>query len=407
MEPSSSTWRAGCASQSAECEYQNAKCTEAKPVTQTRDARDRSNREDIFAKTKILHPGSTESAVISSLLAEMDGVIAGIATLNRRSAYAALETAFSGLKVQSETLSGAETSEFIELVHLVLLQFARGETIRVSGPRQARELDVCLKYNDAYEAALYHAMEFLARNLFDHLEKYSPNQYLRAALRVLGKEYYRALTDSYQTDSILDESAVLQEDEPCREDGGWKREEGGGKEEALTVVGPEAGNPAARPPEDVPGQDVEQQMFHNWYEGNLSRSELARLYGLTMDRVNQILLRVAQTFESGRLHGMVKWLTEMGEDGDIIWLLSKGMTAADVGQKVHRNQWVVYKHRDAVLKRFEPLRLAGDAGRAFCARLFGLETGAVHEEHLSQAARDWAVKVGLMERETEAPALSG
>ena len=107
---------------------------------------------------------------MSSLLAEMEQVIAGIAGLNRRSAYAALETVFDSLKAGHEKLSEAETSEFIELVHLVLLQFARGETIRVSGPKQARALDVCLKYNDAYEAALYRAMEFLARNLFDHLE---------------------------------------------------------------------------------------------------------------------------------------------------------------------------------------------------------------------------------------------
>ena len=48
------------------------------------------------------------------------------------------------------------------------------------------------------------------------------------------------------------------------------------------------------------------------------------------------------------------------------------MTAADVGQKVQRTQWVVYKHRDAVLRRFKALRLTGDEGRAFCARLFGL-----------------------------------
>jgi len=95
-------------------------------------------------------------------------------------------------------------------------------------------------------------------------------------------------------------------------------------------------------------------------------------------------------------------LIEMGEDGDIIWLLSKDMTAADVGLKVQRNQWVVYKHRDAVLRRFKVLRLAGDEGRAFCARLFGLQTGAAKGKRVSQAARDWAVEVGLLEPETEA-----
>ncbi len=338
---------------------------------------------------------STGGVAVSSLSAEMDRVIAGIATLNRRSAYTAIETAFGGLKAACETLGEAETSEFIELVHLVLLQFARGETIRVSGPNQARELDVCLKYNDVYEAALYRAMEFLARNLFDHLEEYSPRQYLRAALRVLGKEYYRVLTDSYHTDSILEESTTSREDEPGA--AAFAR-----PAEGLTVVGPGEQGPPAQLPEDVPGQELEQQMFYNWHEGNLSRLELTRLYGLTMDRVNQALLRVARTHENGRYYGMVKWLIEMGEDGDIIWLLSKGMTAVDVGQKVHRNHWVVYKHRDAVLRRFKVLRLAGDEGRAFCARLFGLQTDAAHGEHLPQATRDWAVKVGLMELGTEA-----
>jgi len=343
-----------------------------------------------------MEPSNSPGGVaMSALLAEMERVIAGVAELDRRSAYAAIEAVFGELKAKQETLSEAETSEFIELVHLVLLQFARGETIRVSGARQSRELDVCLKYNDVYEAALYRAMEFLARNLFDHLEKYSRRQYLRAALRVLGKEYYRVLTDSYHTDSIPEESTALREDDPGA--AALAR-----PEEGLTVVGPgEHGRPAQLP-EDAPGQGLEQQMFYNWHDGNLSRLELARLYGLTMGRVNQALLRVARMHENGRHYGMVKWLIEMGEDGDIIWLLSKGMTAADVGQKVQRNHWVVYKHRDAVLRRFKVLRLAGDEGRAFCARLFGLQTDAAHEEHLPQAARDWAVKVGLMEPGTEA-----
>ena len=354
-------------------------------------------------------PSSTEGAAKSPLLAEMERVITGIAGLNRRSAYGALETVFAGLKATYETLSEAEASEFIELVHLVLLQFAHGETIRVSGPTQARELDVCLKYNDVYEAALYHAMEFLARNLFDHIEEYSPRQYLRAALRVLGKEYHRALMDSYHTDTIPEESATSSEDEPgasvfAGAEEYLSRAGVACSEEALTVVGPEEENPPARLPDDVPGQETEQQMFDNWHEGNLSRYELTRLYGVTMDRVNQVLLRVARAYEDGRHYDMVKWLVEMGEDGDIIWLLSKDMTAADVGQKVHRNQWVVYKHRDAVLRRFQALRLMGDEGRAFCATLFGLQTDSVRGERFPQTTRDWAVKVGLMELGTEAQA---
>ena len=112
-------------------------------------------------------------------------------------------------------------------------------------------------------------------------------------------------------------------------------------------------------------------------------------------------------YEDGRLYGMVKWLIAMGEDGDIIWLLSKDMTAADVGQKVHRNQWVVYKHRDAVLRRFKALPLTGDEGREFCARLFGLRTDSAQEEHFPQASRDWAVKVGLMEPGVKALAPPG
>ena len=355
---------------------------------------------------------STGVAAKSSLLVEMERVISGIARLNRRSAYGELETVFAGLKATYETLSEAETSEFIELVHLVLLQFARGETIRVSGPNQARGLDVCLKYNDVYEAALYRAMEFLARNLFDHLEEYSPRQYLRAALRVLGKEYHRALMDSCHTDSIPEESAAVRDDELgsavfAGPEESFSRASAACSAEALTVVGPEEANPPAHLPEDVVGQGVEQQLFYNWYEGNLSRFELMRLYGLTMDRVNQILLRVARAYEDGRHYGMVRWLVEMGEDGDIIWLLSKDMTAADVGHKVHRNQWVVYKHRDAVLRRFAALRLMGDEGRAFCATLFGLQADSVHREYLPQATQDWAVKVGLAEQETEAQAPAG
>jgi hypothetical protein len=349
---------------------------------------------------------------MSALLAEMDKVIAGIAGLNRRSAYAALETVFGGLKASYETLSEAETSEFIELVHLVMLQFARGETVRVSGARQAREVEVCLKYNDVYEAALYHAMEFLARNLFDHIEKYSPHQYLHAALRVLGKEYYRALKDSYHTDTIPEELAAPGE---CEAGTGvaagseelLSRAGDARSGEELTVVGPEEAVPPACLPAELTAQMTEQQMFYNWYEGNLSRLELTRLYGSTMDLVNQALLRVARTYDGGRHYGMVKWLIELGEDGDIIWLLSKDMTAADVGQKVHRNQWVVYKHRDAVLRRFRALGLTNEERRAFCAKLFGIETGAADEEYLPGAARDRALKVILPALGTEAPALPG
>jgi hypothetical protein len=330
---------------------------------------------------------STGDAAMSSLLAEMDQVIAGIAKLDRRSAYAALETVFGGLKASCETLSEAETSEYIELVHLVLLQFARGETIRVSGPNQVHELDVCLKYNDVYEAALYHAMEFLARNLFDHLEKYSPHQYLHAALRVLGKEYYRALKDSYHTDTIPEESAPSSEYEPSPADAR--------ADEALTVAGPEQKNPPACVSEDGAELKTDQQMFYNWYEGNLSRFELTRLYGLTIDVVDQTLLRVARTYDGGRHYGMVKWLVELGEDGDIIWLLSKDMTAADVGQKVSRNKWVVYKHRDAVLRRFQALRLTGDDGRALCAKLFGLDGAPESGQNMPHATRDRALRVSL------------
>ena len=159
----------------------------------------------------------------------------------------------------------------------MLLQFARGEIIRVSGLKQHRELDVCLRYNDVYEAALQRAMEFLSRNLIDHLEKYSPNQYLRAALRVLGKEYYQVLTDSYHTDSIPDESAAFREDEPGSamleepEDAAG-RYSGVCTEEALAVAGSGDGNAPARL-DDAAGRLVTgQQMFYNWYEGNLSRS---------------------------------------------------------------------------------------------------------------------------------------
>ena len=342
---------------------------------------------------------------MSPLLAEMDGVIAGIARLNRRSAFAALETVFGGLKARYEELTEAEVSEFVELVHLVLLQFARGATIRVSGPRQRRGLDVCLKYNDVYEAALHRTMEFLSRHLPDHLEKYSPRQYLRAALRELGKEYYQVLTDSYHTESIPEESAASTDDEAGATVGPEEflsGHDGACPEEALTAVGPEGGCVPAYSYETADGQTWEQQMFCNWYEGNLSRCEMARLYGVSMDCVDRTLLRVALAYEEGRHYGMIKWLIEMGEDGDIIWLLSKDMTAADVGQKVHRNQWVVYKHRDAVRRRLEVLRLSGDEGRAFCARLFGLRADPAGAEGVKQTGRGRAARAGLAEKEAQA-----
>lgn len=338
-----------------------------------------------------------------SLLAEMDRVITGIAQLNRRSAFAALETVFAGLKARYDVLSEAEVSEFVELVHLLLLQFARGATIRVSGPRQRRGLDVYLKYNDVYEAALHRTMEFLSRHLPDHLEKYSPRQYLRAALRVLGKEYYQVLTDSYHTESIPEESAASTDDEAGATVGPEEFPSGHDEvcpEEALTAVGPEDGQALACPDETVGGR--EQQMFYNWYEGNLSRCEMARLYGMTMDSVNRTLLRVARIYEGGRHYGMVKWLVEMGEDGDIIWLLSKDMTAADVGQKVHRNQWVVYKHRDAVRRRIEALQLAGGDGRAFCTKLFGLSSDSVRADRVKQIGSGRPAQVSLVEREAQA-----
>ncbi|MBN2466050.1 hypothetical protein JXD38_10570 [candidate division WOR-3 bacterium] len=339
---------------------------------------------------------------MSPLLAEMDRVIAGIARLDRRSAFAALEAVFGGLKARYEVLSEAEVSEFVELTHLILLQFARGATIRVSGPRQPHGLDVCLKYNDVYEAALHRTMEFLSRHLHDHIEKYSPRQYLRASLRVLGKEYHNVLSDSYRTESIPEESAALKEDEagstttPGPEEL-TGRQIGVCTEEALLAAAPDGGYARACPDESAGGR--EQQMFYNWYEGNLSRCEVARLYGMTMECVDRTLLKVARTYEDGRHYGMIKWLVEMGEDGDIIWLLSKDMTAADVGQKIHRNQWVVYKHRDAVRRRLGALGLTGDEGRAFLARLFGLPAGA---ECTRQLGRGRTAKAALVRPATQA-----
>ncbi|HTW92873.1 MAG TPA: hypothetical protein VMH22_14370 [bacterium] len=345
-----------------------------------------------------------EEMLESPLLAEMDRVIDGIAQRDRKGAYAALEAVFEGLKAGYERLSEAEISEFAELVHLVLLQFARGATIRVSGSKQHRELDVCLKYNDVYEAALSRAMEFLSRNLIDHIEKYSPQQYLRAALRVLGKEYHQVLTESYHTDSIPEESAASSEDEEnavaAAPEEFAHRHSRTCPEELLTALGPENGS--------SPGRAVDQELFYNWYEGNLSRFELTRLYDMTMDGVDRTLARVARSYHDGRHFGLVRWLLELGDDGDIIWLLSKGMTAADVGRKVQRNQWVVYKRRDAVLRRCAALGLTGDEGRAFCARLFGPQSEGARPpsdagnasrmsprraEDVPPVRRDWAAEL--------------
>jgi hypothetical protein len=212
------------------------------------------------------------------------------------------------------------------------------------------------------------------------------------------------LTDSYHTDSIPDESAATQDDDASgpaavRAEGSGCGYGGAGSSEALAVVGPER---AVQP--DAPDRDrADEQMFLNWYEGNLSRCELTRLYCLPMDGVDETLVRVARTYDDGRHYGMVKWLVEMGEDGDIIWLLSKDMTAADVGQKIQRNQWVVYKHRDAILKRLAALGLTGAEGRAVFARMLGMETGMSPAERAPEAGRRRAAPAGLAALSAQAP----
>jgi hypothetical protein len=53
--------RVGRTSQSAKCKCQSAKCLGAESATKTRSARSRSNRENIFAKTTVLHACSTKN----------------------------------------------------------------------------------------------------------------------------------------------------------------------------------------------------------------------------------------------------------------------------------------------------------------------------------------------------------
>ena len=95
------------------------------------------------------------------------------------------------------------------------------------------------------------------------------------------------------------------------------------------------------------------EIFHSWFVGNLSRAELARLYGKTPAQVNQSILRIArQVFEQGRLYPLVSSLVRLNDNGDIFWLWLKGLTAQQIGEKVAKSHWVVYKRLETMRHKF-------------------------------------------------------
>ena len=108
------------------------------------------------------------------------------------------------------------------------------------------------------------------------------------------------------------------------------------------------------------------ELFYDWFVGTLSRQELARLHGLTLPEVDAALLHASTRFEHGRLYPLVKWLIEQAEDGDIFLLFTKGLSGEQIGEKVGKTNWTVYKRLNNVRKRVEELRAAGGLQELRC-----------------------------------------
>jgi len=235
-------------------------------------------------------------------------------------------------------------------------------------------------------------MAFLARNFLQHIDEYAPQQYLRAALRELAKEYAREReirSQSVPVDTILErvtpDGTEVEPPEPVADEA------------------PAYATEYAYVREEKPDGEI----FYDWFVGNLSRLELAKLYGFTLDQVNRAILRVAQgVFEQGRLYPLVSSLVHLNEDGDILWLSLKGLTGEQIGQKVSKSHWVVYKRLDSLRKRFGRLRELGDAGRVFGAWLCGRQTGPEQAAAVRRILHEYGAELGLHETEFEDPALS-
>lgn len=325
-----------------------------------------------------------------SFIEQIDRVIRSIGKLSRREAFGALEEVFRTLKARPG-LSESEVKRFFDMVTLVLLVYPRGMTIRISGAGAGSICEERLDFNDVYEAALDRTMEFLARNLLNHIDEYEPRQYLRAALRALAKEYARERTqrrdsitvDNYD-DAAEDETANPERDLVQEETPAWLREY-----------------------DYVRDDKPDGEMFHGWFVGNLSRAELARLYGKTPAQVNAAILRIArQDFEQGRLYPLVSSLVRLNDNGDIFWLWLKGLTAQQIGEKVAKSHWVVYKRLETMRRRFARLKNLGDPGRRFGAWLCGVSPELIRQADVRRVLEDQGAELGLEAAEFE-PATVG
>ena len=289
---------------------------------------------------------------MSALIRKMDRIIAQVGKLGRRAAFGALQEVF-GLVKAHEPLSETEVKRYFDLVTLVLLVYPRGMTIRISGAGQTAGIrEEYLRFDDNYEVALERTIDFLARNFLDHLEEYAPLEYLRACLRTLAKEY--GIARMRQNESVPVGDAA----EPAEsEDGTLVYENEPAQEEAPAYL---------KEYEAVRDEKPDGELFYDWYVGTLSRRELAQLHGLTEDQIEVMILRTAANFEQGRLYPLVSWLIGLKEDGDILLLFSKGLTGEQIGQKVAKSHWLIYKRISGLRKRFEQM---GDAGRVMLTQM--------------------------------------
>lgn len=326
-----------------------------------------------------------------SFIERLDRVIAEVGKLSRREAFTALQDAFGAIR-ELPGPSEAELKRFFDLITLVFLVYPRGMTIRISGAGSGSICEERLEFNDRYEAALDRTMDFLARNFLNHLDEYTPQQYLRAALRTLAKEY--SLERAHQRESVAVDSFC---DQPA-EDGSVSEERDLAQEE---------------PPAWLQAYDYirenrpDGEIFHSWFVGNLSRRELARLYGLSPARVNQAILDIARrTFEQGRLYPLVSSLVRLSDNGDIFWLWLKGLTAQQIGEKVAKSHWVVYKRLEAVRRKFARLQAQGETGRQFGAWLCGVSPELIRQEKVHRLLEQHGAELGLEAGEFE-PAIAG
>jgi hypothetical protein len=268
---------------------------------------------------------------MTALSEELVAALRQIAEMGRREAFAAVEELFSRMR-DDRQFSAEELKQFFGLVWLVLQRHAPGMTIRITGRKQAAHpRDERLEGNEGFDLALDRTMQFLARNFTTHLEEYEPHRYVIAVLRALAKEYGLVRVAAVETLRISELPAageVLEEQTPGIEPPAYLREY-----ERVRDLGRDG------------------EIFYDWFVGSMSRYELARLHRQSLEQIEETLLRVAGAFEQGRLLALVNLLLNLREDGDMLLLFSKGLTGTQIGEKVGKSHWLVYKRLQAIRKR--------------------------------------------------------